>query len=488
MAYPTNGIQIAIFATNTIEMKKLLLAFTLLIGITAVSQKEYGDGIYAVFKTTKGEIIYKLENQKVPMTIANFVALAEGKQEYNGVKITEPYFDGLKFHRVIKDFMIQGGDPAGNGSGGPGYKFPDEFDESLLHSGPGILSMANSGPGTNGSQFFITHKETPWLNGKHSVFGQVVKGQDVVNAIEQGDEMETVTIVRVGKEAEKFNALKVFNEEVVNIEAKKKEKIAKQKKAFKDKWSKEYPDMKQTESGLMYQHTKEGDGKAPKKGHKITIQYTGYLEDGTMFETSKNRPNELVLKFGLNQMLPGWEEAFGMMKEGGTMKILLPPWLGFGEQGKGNIPPNAHLTFDLELEKVTDPEVELKEDKAAFESEMALKYPKAKSTKSGLRYIITEEGDGDFPKAGQTVEVHYSGFLTDGTKFDSSVDRDQTFEFTLGKGMVIKGWDEGIPLSKVGGKIKLLIPYWVAYGDQGRPPTIPPKATLIFDVEVISVK
>lgn len=469
-------------------MKKLLLTFALIIGFTTIAQQEYGDGIYAVFKTTKGEIIVKLEYEKVPMTVANFVALAEGDHEYNDVKITEPYFDGLKFHRVIKDFMIQGGDPAGTGSGGPGYKFPDEFDETLLHSGPGILSMANSGPGTNGSQFFITHKETPWLNGKHSVFGQVVKGQDVVNAIEQGDVMETVKIVRVGKDAEKFKGSKVFNESVVKIESERLEKIAKQKKEFKDKWSEKYPDMKQTESGLMYQHTKVGKGKAPKKGEKITIEYSGYLEDGTLFETSENRPNELALMFGMNQMLPGWEEAFALMKEGGEIKILLPPWLGFGAQGKGNIPPNAHLTFDLALIKITDPAVELKEAKVAFNNEVAEKYPDAKSTKSGLYYIITEKGDGELPKAGQEVEVHYSGFLTDGTKFDSSVDRDETFKFTLGKGMVIKGWDEGIQLCKVGGKIKLIIPYWLAYGENGRPPTIPPKATLIFDVEVISVK
>lgn len=170
------------------------------------------DGLYAEFDTTRGRILIRLEFEKAPLTVTSFVGLAEGKKNYskdrsapkpaNGV----PFFDGLTFHRVIRDFMIQGGDPTGSGAGGPGYRFRDEIDPTLRHDRPGILSMANAGPATNGSQFFITHVATPWLDGKHTVFGSVVEGQDVVNAIAQGDKIKTLRIHRVGANAQAFQA------------------------------------------------------------------------------------------------------------------------------------------------------------------------------------------------------------------------------------------------------------------------------------------
>ena len=170
------------------------------------------DGIFADIKTNKGTIRIKLEYEKVPMTVANFVALAEGKMKNTAKGDGVPYFDGIKFHRVIADFMIQGGDPTGTGMGGPGYAFADEIDPTLKHDRAGVLSMANAGPATNGSQFFITHKDTPWLDGKHAVFGYVVSGQEVVNAIVQNDVMEKVTIDRVGKAAKAWDAMKVLEE------------------------------------------------------------------------------------------------------------------------------------------------------------------------------------------------------------------------------------------------------------------------------------
>ncbi len=167
--------------------------------------KVYQPGLYAVFETSRGQIVAKLEPEKTPLTVVNFVGLAEGTLN-NRRRPGKPYYDGLKFHRVIKDFMIQGGCPYGDGTGGPGYKFPDEIHPDLKHDGAGILSMANSGPKTNGSQFFITHKATPHLDGKHTVFGKVVDGQRFVNRIRKDDVLKSVKIMRIGDEYKGFRA------------------------------------------------------------------------------------------------------------------------------------------------------------------------------------------------------------------------------------------------------------------------------------------
>ncbi len=205
----------------------LILTFILLSGESGMATTKLKDGLYAKFDTTKGEILCKLEFEKTPLTVTNFVGLAEGTKDFSGGGKTkgDKFYDGLKFHRVIKDFMIQGGCPLGTGTGGPGYTFPDEIDPSLTHSGPGILSMANAGPGTNGSQFFITHVATPWLDGKHTVFGHVVSGQDVVNKIEANDVINSVEIIRVGAAAEAFKSdQKAFDTLLANFEKNQREK------------------------------------------------------------------------------------------------------------------------------------------------------------------------------------------------------------------------------------------------------------------------
>lgn len=321
-------------------------------------------GLYAEIVTAKGTMVIQLEYKKVPVTTANFVGLAEGKIKNTAKGDGVRFYDGLTFHRCIhtpQPFMIQGGDPQGTGMGGAGYAFGDEFDMSLKFSKPGLLAMANSGPNTNSSQFFITEGVTSWLDYKHTIFGTVVEGLPVISKVENGDKMDKVNIIRVGKEAEAFDAAAIW--------AKKDELLKKKAEEF---------DKQKAEAD---------------KAKTMTAE-------------------EFVKK----------------------------------------------------------------------------NYPKAVKTASGLYYIVEKQGTGPKAENGKTVAVHYTGRLTDGSMFDSSYDRNQPIEFPLGQGRVIKGWDEGIAMMTVGSKYKLIIPSNLGYGDQGFPPVIPAKATLVFDTELVSVK
>ncbi len=306
------------------------------------------DGLYAIIKTSKGDITLSLEYKKTPMTVCNFIGLATGV--LNLQNPGKPFYDGLTFHRVIDNFMIQGGCPVGNGTGGPGYRFPDEFDDSLKHTGPGVLSMANAGPGTNGSQFFITHVETPWLDGKHTVFGHVVEGQDVVNRIKQGDKIDKVEIVRVGKEAEEFD---VSKEKFASLVSEKEEEVRKKKdeenRKIEEKIHALYPNALKTESGLMFVIDREGEGTAkPKFGDKVTVHYEGKLLNGKIFDSSYLRHSPATFKIG--EVIEGWNEALVTMRKNEKRTLIIPPDLGYGEYGyPGVIPPSAYLIFTVEL-------------------------------------------------------------------------------------------------------------------------------------------
>lgn len=331
-------------------MKKLFFALSALLALNSFAQDdELENGIYAKFTTSKGEILLILEHIKAPVTVANFVGLAEGNFSYDTIVITKPYFDSLKFHRVIPDFMIQGGDPLGNGMGGPGYLFPDEIDTTLKHVGPGILSMANAGPNTNGSQFFITHKSTPWLDGKHAVFGRVLKGMEVVNSIKQGDMIIKVEILRIGKKAKKFNATKVFAEGLEVIKEKQRLALVKQNEDFKTEMLKTYPNAAQSESGLMYEITKEGNGIYPQAGESVEVHYTGYFTDGKKFDSSKDRNQTFRFLYKKGQVIKGWDEGIGYSSIGGEIKLIIPYWLAYGEAGRSSIPPKATLIFDVQV-------------------------------------------------------------------------------------------------------------------------------------------
>ncbi|WP_394332508.1 peptidylprolyl isomerase [Maribacter orientalis] len=373
-------------------MKKMyLLAVIGLIMTSCKTSKraDLGDGIFADIKTSKGDIIVRLEQDKTPITVANFISLAEGtntfvSEEYKGKK----YYDGLIFHRVMKDFMIQGGDPLGQGTGNPGYKFMDEFNDSLVHDKKGILSMANSGPTTNGSQFFITHNATPWLNNKHTVFGEVVEGMDVVDSIANvavgaGNKpvepvtMNTVEIIRNGKEARKFNAIKIMTEyfdgeedRIAAIEKEKAEKIEaikRVKEEFVTEIEAEKAKATALPSGLKILTLKNGDGEKPKVGQKVNVMYAGYLMDGTLFDSNYE---EVARKYGTfdwnreqgggympvpmdyspeSRLIAGFREGLLTMKIGDKVRIFIPSHLGYGAQGGGPIPADADLVFDLEI-------------------------------------------------------------------------------------------------------------------------------------------
>ncbi|RMB57611.1 peptidylprolyl isomerase [Dokdonia sinensis] len=304
------------------------------------------DGIYAKFHTPKGEITVKLEHEKTPGTVGNFVALAEGDLENSVKPQGTPYYDGLKFHRVIPDFMIQGGCPQGTGTGDAGYKFDDEIHPDLKHDAPGVLSMANAGPGTNGSQFFITHIPTDWLDGKHTVFGKVVDGQDVVDAVAQGDTMDKVEIVRIGDEAQNWNAVEAFR----TFEGAREKRIAAIKEAQKAELDKLATGFDETDSGLRYQIIQKGTGKAAEKGKTVSVHYKGQLSDGTVFDSSYKRNAPIDFQLGVGQVIPGWDEGIGLMKEGDKARLVIPSDLAYGSAGAGGvIPPDATLIFDVEL-------------------------------------------------------------------------------------------------------------------------------------------
>lgn len=352
------------------------------------------DGIYANVQTNKGDVLIELYYKATPITVGNFVSLAEGTNLKTETKKGEPYFDGIIFHRVIADFMVQCGDPQGTGMGGPGYSFPDEFVDTLRHTGPGILSMANSGPNTNGSQFFITDKATPHLDGRHTVFGKVVSGLNIVadiarvpkNSRDKPNEdvvITKMTILRVGKDAKNFDAYKAFEDGINALEAEREAKLAARSAEadfflsryswvaqggavdtevytpLMDEWE---ANMEITPSGLGYIVLEEGTGDVPTEGQQIDIDYVGYTADGKIFDTSygtiarvagtydARRPEQAFsIQAGpRSRVIKGWQEASVLFKKGSKVKLIIPPALAYGERGAGGvIPPNATLVFDI---------------------------------------------------------------------------------------------------------------------------------------------
>jgi peptidylprolyl isomerase len=353
-------------------MRKLSLLLAA-IAITVGCASQYPDldnGLYADIETSKGSIIVSLAHNKTPITVANFVSLAEGENEFVSDEFKgKKYYEGITFHRVMDNFMIQGGDPTATGSGGPGYRFDDEFTD-LTHNGPGVLSMANAGPGTNGSQFFITHVATPWLDRKHTVFGAVVSGQEVVDSIVQNDVINKVTIIRKGNEAKNFDASKVFSvyfNEKEQSKAEQEEKLAVGKLVTLEKFNKQRKNATTTASGFQYLITNKGDGPAVTSTYKAVTHYAVYFEDGTLLETSMLETAEelgLVNEQRKSQngyqplpadvsdeaaMIPGFKEGIRLLNVGDEATLFLPYELAYGEQGGRGIPAKSNLIFEVKV-------------------------------------------------------------------------------------------------------------------------------------------
>ena len=357
------------------------------------------DGLFALIKSSKGDLLIQLDMEKAPMTVANFVALAEGNHPEVSTKSGERFFDGLKFHRVIPEFMIQGGDPQGTGQGGPGYSFPDEFHPDLKHSVPGILSMANSGPNTNGSQFFITEVPTAWLDNKHSIFGKTIKGVEKIieiagvekngSNVPNEDITMTIEILRVGKVAKSFNAPEIFStkksEIILAVEDKKKQSAKKgleRSSQFQwlmdggmvdsDLYEPEYKfwnaKARELADGLKVFDVTLGEGEPVKAGDKVLVHYAGYLSSGKPFDSSvkevamqMNNYNPQREPYGpfpviagpSGRVIEGWKRGLIGLKKGGHAKLLIPSTLGYGESGAGQvIPPNSSLVFDVWIEDI----------------------------------------------------------------------------------------------------------------------------------------
>ncbi|WP_242132654.1 peptidylprolyl isomerase [Aestuariivivens marinum] len=351
---------------------------------------ELEDGLYAEIVTGKGVMIAKLEHEKTPVTVANFVSLAEGTNtmvddEYKDKK----FYNGLKFHRVIPDFMIQGGDPKGDGSGNPGYRFNDEFDISLKHDKKGTLAMANSGYGTNGSQFYITHKETPWLDAYddegnlkncenrriscHTVFGEVITGLEVVDSIKQNDVIEAVNIIRKGKVAKKFDAVSIFKNHFIEAKRIKEEKEAQAQAivtATLEKFEKQRTQATTLPSGLQYLVTEKGDGKKLSETSKVLAHYAVYFENGKLLQTSKLETAEALNAVDEQQkitgryepitcdigpdarMIPGFKEGLRQLNVGDKATLFIPYHLAYGEAGGNGIPPKSNIIFEVEILKL----------------------------------------------------------------------------------------------------------------------------------------
>jgi FKBP-type peptidyl-prolyl cis-trans isomerase/cyclophilin family peptidyl-prolyl cis-trans isomerase len=463
-----------------------------------------------LLETTMGNIVVELDGEKAPISTQNFIRYVE-----------EGFYDGLIFHRVIKDFMIQGGgftpelEEKKQGLHPP---IKNEWQNGLKNT-RGTIAMARSTPDSATSQFFINVVDNPFLDtprhdsAGYAVFGRVVEGMDVVDRIREvrttrhpklptPDPQPTTpvepVIIRSARLISDYDRAAVdrLAEEALRRDAEEKERAERQKQQQLEELIAKIEaqtgnKIQKTASGLMYAAITEGQGPSPGPSDIVSITFTATLLDGTQWEAvqDKEKPHRRRVK----ETLPGLAEGLQLMKVGGHYKFIVPPQLAYGSRGRPEkgIPPMATLVLDVELlgieseaEQKAAQEKQLAEYLAKLEAETGQKVHK---TPSGLMYVVLKEGDGPQPKSTDTVSVHYTGWLLDGTRFDSSLDRGTPFTFSL-TGGVIRGWLEGVPLMKVGSRYKFVIPPALGYGSRGFPPTIPGDATLVFEIELLEIK
>ena len=372
-----------------------LIATALITSCKSSKTADLGDGVFADIQTSKGDIIVKLEYDKTPIAVANFIALAEGNNPFVSDSLKgKKYYDGLTFHRVMKNFMIQGGDPLGTGTGGPGYRFANEIVDSLSHNKVGTLAMANTGqPKSNGSQFFITHVPRPDLDGGYTVFGETVLGVEVIDSIanvktDPRDKplepvfMNKIEIIRNGKAAKKFDAKAVLTKyfadeeikekEAARIEAERQANMKSSMATFTSEIADQKSKAKTLASGLKIYTLKEGTGSVAKIGETANLYYAGYFEDGRLFDSNYEEVAKLFGQYSWQrrdqmgyepmpmlvsldaQMIAGFKEAVMNLKEGEKARVFIPAHLGYGESGRGPIGPNTDLIFDLELVSISN--------------------------------------------------------------------------------------------------------------------------------------
>lgn len=334
-----------------IRKYRLLSALVLIAAVATIlscGTSGLNDGLYAKIKTPKGNIVINLEYERTPLTVANFVGLAEGTlQITDGIH----FYDGLTFHRVEPDFVIQGGDPRADGTGSAGYLFPDEIVPELTHNMPGMVAMANSGPNTNGSQFYITLAPLTPLDGRYTIFGEVVQGMDVVKKIEKGDKMLKVTIVRVGAKAKAYKATQEYWDELFGASvAMLRQKSAEERKLVIEQMKARWPGLEEGERGLLTKVLKEGTGEKVYRSVLAHVKYKAMLPNGVVFDRSEVNGEDLVFEVGSGQVLPGWDFAMLGMKKGEKKIVAIPPELAYGSQGfQKIIPPNSYVVLEIEL-------------------------------------------------------------------------------------------------------------------------------------------
>ncbi len=332
----------------------LLLALAMALSVSCGGEPRLPAGIYARIDTTKGVVYAFLDYEHAPLAVANFIGLAEGSLD---ATFGKPFYDGLSFHRVQEGLLIQGGDPAGDGSGGPGYIFPDEYHERLKHDAPGVLGMAKYAPDTNGSQFYITIEAIPSLDGKYTSFGRVVEGMKAVKAMREGDVMKSVTIVRIGEEAQSFKAdqaaWNAYLEQAAFAQIQRKQA---QKEVDITQILGRWPELRRREDGFLVQVLKEGSGPTIRRFWLAKVSYKGMLSNGQVFDESSLHGGPIEFEVGSGQVIPGWDRMVMEMKKGEKRLVAIPPEYAYGSAGGANgiIPPDAFLIFELEISDYTE--------------------------------------------------------------------------------------------------------------------------------------